>query len=215
MVIWSDIRGATAQAADPIFKELMAEYEGQLRWAHRAVPNSSRPDEAKRIHQFARAVFEGPDGTKKFWQARDLLLAIPDSETIGDAQLRPIAKQLGMDFDKMASSFQDSKLIDTLVFDMSMSTRFGVNRLPAVFINGRPMPAFDSPAQLKKNAKELIDAELSHAKQALARGTTKNELYDTLVKDGLWSLDDDPANRKVATKPVRFSDKPSSDPVKF
>jgi protein-disulfide isomerase len=197
MVEWSDLRGAASRDADVQLKELMKEYDGKLRWVHYSVADTNRAEESERIHQFARAVYEDGKNSAKFWQVRDLLISTPDGVDLDDAKLSRIGKEVGVDYDKLAPQIREDKFGTVIALDMGLGLRFGVRQGPAVFVNGRPARAATS-AQLKSAVKALINEELMHAEQTLAKGVDKSKLYDTIVEGGLWSLDDNPANRQAA-----------------
>jgi protein-disulfide isomerase len=216
IVEWCDLRGSVCREADATLKELMAQYDGQLRRVFRAVPDSSRPDEAKRIHQFARAVYENGKDSDKFWKVSDQLLALPDSTTIGDAELRPIAKSVGADYDAITKEIEGGKLATAVALDTGFAARFGVSELPAIYVNGRPAVNGDSASELKRSLKTLIEQELANAEKVLAQGIERDKLYDKIVETGLWSLDDSPEKRQAAAlkKPFipTFSGEPARKP---
>jgi protein-disulfide isomerase len=198
VVEWCDMRGAVCRQSDTTLEELMKAYEGRLRRVYRMVPNSSRPEESKLIHQFARAAYEEEKSSKRFLEVRKQIMAIPDGASIGENELRPIAKKVGMDYDKLAPRLRDSVFVNALTLDGGFGVRFGIKQLPGIFVNGRPVQNAGGSQDLKAAVKQLIDEELVSAQKLVDQGTERAALYDKIVESGLWSVDDNPATRQAA-----------------
>lgn len=198
LVEWCDLRGEACRSGDRVLKEVLKEYDGKLRRVYRLMPNISRAEESRQILQFARAAYEDGKNSQRFIDVRSQIMAIPDAQTIGETELRAIAKKTGVDYDKLAPQIQQGFYMTSLGLDANFAARFGIQQLPAVFVNGRPVPAGSSWNEYKVSLKALVDEELANAERALASGVEKARLYDKIIDDGLWSTDDSPAKRQAA-----------------
>jgi protein-disulfide isomerase len=201
IVEWCDVRGEACRAADATMRGLMKEYDGRLRWVHRHLIERARFAESQRLHAFARGAFQhpDPDDSEKYWAVRERLLAASGQTTPGDAELRRIAADVGLDYAAIDKAIGGKLYAGGLAVDTSFASRFGVNEAPGFFINGRPVGPLPA-AKLKKAMKALIEEELVAADRLLEQGVTKGDVYQELTKDGLWSVNDDPAKRQAAAR---------------
>jgi len=199
VVEWCDLRGAACRAVDGTMRSLMKKYEGRLRWVHRHLPNPTHMAESRRSHEFARGAFQHTNEPDKFWEVRERLLALPDDMVVGDDELRRIADEVGVDYTAIDKGVQGKLYSRGLGIDVAFAVKFGVKNEPTLFVDGRPVghPPAD---QLEPALRALIDEELQAAQQLVKQGVARTEVYQTLIKDGRWSLDDDPSKRQ-ATAP--------------
>jgi protein-disulfide isomerase len=201
IVEWCDLGGQACKAADRAMMELMKEYEGRLRWVHRHLIDRTRFAESHRLHAFARGAFQlpDPDDSEKYWAVRERLLASSGQTAPGDAELRRIAADVGVDYEAIDKAIGGKLYAGGLAVDTSFAGRFGVNESPGFFVNGRPVGSLPA-TKLKQAMKVLIEEELAAANRLLEQGVAKSDVYEELTKDGLWSLDDDPAKRQPAAR---------------
>lgn len=203
MVEWCDMRGQACRESDEVLEQLMKEYDGKLRRVYRLVPDTTRPEESKAIHQLARAAYEdNRKSSNDFLAVRKAILAIPDDKPVTESELRPIAKTANLDYETVAQKIRADNYMMTISLDGGLGVRFGVRQLPAVYVNGRPAEIGNAGQHLKSSLKALIDDELVNAQKLLDQGVARADLYETIVEPGLWSLDDNPATRQASAGPT-------------
>jgi hypothetical protein len=131
-------------------------------------------------------------------KVREQLLAIPEQTPIGETELRPIATSVGMKYDAVAAKLHAGQYLTGPALDSGLAARFGMRQLPGIYVNGRPVQAGNSASELKSSLKTLIEEELVNAQRTLDKGVERPLLYDALVENGLWAIDDNPAARQAA-----------------
>lgn len=201
IVEWCALSGEACKAAERTMNDLMQEYEGRLRWVHRHLIDRTRFAESHRLHAFARGAFQlpDPDDSDKFWAVRERLLAASAQAAPGDAELRRIAAEVGLDYGTIDKGIEGKHYAGGLAVDTSFAGRFGVNESPSFFVNGRPVGSLPA-TKLKQAMKVLIEEELAAANRLLEQGVAKSDVYRELTKDGLWAVNDDPAKRQAAAR---------------
>lgn len=190
VIEFCDLRGPRCRTADTAMQALMKAYEGQLRWVHRSQIDAARAQEARRMHNFARAAFQYAD---KFWEIRDKLLATPDGVELTEKDYERIAAELGMDYAAMHKGIADRQLEGAIAMDEAFAVKFGVREPAAFFVNGRPFHSQggtgpNASEAMRRGLKELIDSELAEAERLVQAGVPRADVYRELTKDGLWSV---------------------------
>lgn len=201
VIEWCDMRGAACRAADTAMQELLRQYDGRLRWVYRHLIDATRFAESHRIHALARGAlhYNDPESAKKFWEVRARLLATSEGAAPGDAELRRIAEQAGVDYDAVQRGIEQKLYAGNLGVDTVFAKRFGVTESPSLFINGRPLGSVPA-RKLKAALQEMIETELVEANRLLEQGVARGAIYETLTRDGLWGVNDDPAKRQTAAR---------------
>jgi protein-disulfide isomerase len=155
---------------------LTAKYGNDLRVVWKDNPLPFHQD-AGPAAQLAREAFaEG--GSKKFWEAHDLLFA--NQRALSRTDLEGYAKQLGLNAKKVQTALDNNAYKAAIDESQTLARTLGASGTPSFFINGRslrgaqPQPAFE----------KVIDEELAKAKAKVDAGTPKAKLYEEIIKDG-------------------------------
>jgi len=176
MVIFSDYQCPFCSRVEPTVAALTQKYGNDLRviWKDNPLPFHNDAGPAAQLAQEAFA--EG--GSKKFWEAHDLLFA--NQRALTRADLDNYAKQLGLNAKKVSAALDNSAHKAKVEESQALARGLGASGTPSFFINGRslrgaqPQPAFE----------KVIDEELTKAKAKVEAGTSKAKLYEEIIKDG-------------------------------
>jgi len=176
IVEFSDFQCPYCKKVEPTLKAIMDKYGDKVRlvWKNEPLPFHPRAEPAAEVAMEARAE-KGNDG---FWQAHDKLFE--SQPKLADEDLENVAKDLGLNMDKVRDAMKNHKhksLIDT---DSDLSEDFQASGTPHFFVNGRRLVG----AQPQDKFEKIIDEEIKHGQDLLAHGTKPADLYDAEVKDG-------------------------------
>jgi hypothetical protein len=164
---------------------LLKEYDGKLRWAHRARVDPRHPQDSARIHIFAHDAFQHGG---KFWEVRERLLAVPSDVTVGEAELTRIARELEMDYAAISKRIENPLAGQPIALDFVFSEKFGVTGELGLFVNGRRLNDEDKTQDLASALRPLIKEELAEAERLIAGGVAKERVYDELIKNARWGV---------------------------
>lgn len=136
VVEFSDFQCPACRLAASIVDELMAKYQGKIRFIYRHFPLTS-------IHKNALAASiasEAADGQGKFWEYSKALFDNQNTwEQLGDPQdlFINLAKEAGVaDLDKFKNEISKQSKKDLILTDMDLGNQLGVNATPTFFVNG-------------------------------------------------------------------------------
>jgi protein-disulfide isomerase len=150
---------------------LVEDYGQDVRVVFRAytAPNFARGEQA------LEAAFAA-GGQGKFWEMhRRLFEHAPNFDR---PTLRSHAEALGLDVDKYLDDIDTGRFAGRRVRHRRQAKRLGIVGLPAAFINGRYVAGFRD----EKAWHAMVDDELERVKQMLAEGTSRTDLYETLME---------------------------------
>jgi protein-disulfide isomerase len=176
VVVFSDFQCPFCSRVVPTIEGLTTKYGSDLRviWKNNPLPFHNDAGPAASL---AMAAFQ-EGGSKKFWEAHDLLFQ--NQRALTRADLENYGKQLGLNAKKLATVLDQNTFKDKIAQDQELARGLGASGTPSFFINGRslrgaqPQPAFE----------KLIDEELAKAKAKVASGTSKSRIYEETTKDG-------------------------------
>lgn len=117
-----------------IVRELMSEYEGQVKWQWRHFPLIDIHAQAKRAAEASECALEQGN----FWGYHDKLFLNQGDFT--DNSLVRYALQLGLDKDKFAECLSSGRFSDKVQRDVNAGLAVGLTGTPTFFINGRKVP---------------------------------------------------------------------------
>jgi len=114
----------------------------------------------------------------KFWEMHEKLFA--NQNALEREKLDGYAKELGLNAAKFKEALDNKKHKATIDADQKLARDLGASGTPSFFINGRSLRG----AQPFDAFKTLIDEELAKAKQLVASGTPKGQLYAKIIEKG-------------------------------
>lgn len=138
-----------------VFKRLMTDYQGKIRFVYRDFPLYS-------IHPQSEAAAEAADcagGQNAYWQYHEALFS--QKYALGNEGYLLYAKELGLGVDKFSQCLSDHRYQAEVEADFAAANKLGVNSTPTFYINGRGLIG----AQPYEAFKQVIDEELAAVKK--------------------------------------------------
>jgi hypothetical protein len=129
----------------------------------------------------------------KFWQFQDQIWAHFGSLTRAD--LEKYATAVGLDMVKFRAALDEHRHRNVVIAEASSAEALGVGGTPTMFINGQPVVGSRSQEDLDR----IIDAHLANAKQAIAHGLAKGELYPMIMSSARGADRADPSTVPQST----------------
>ncbi len=176
IIEFSDFQCPYCKKIEPTLKAVMDKYGDKVRliWKNEPLPMHPRAEPAAEVAMEAKA----EKGDAGFWAAHDKLFDIQPK--LDDADLENAAKDLGLNMDKVREAMKTHKYKSSIDNDSDLSEDFQASGTPHFFINGRRLVG----AQPEEKFDKIIDEEIKHAQDVLAKGVKPADLYDALIKDG-------------------------------
>lgn len=141
---------------DQTFDQLLATYEGKVRFAYREFPLSSIHPEAQKASEAALCAGD----QEQYWRMHDELFARQaewaNSPTAVDT-FKAFAAEMGLDTDQFNECLDTDTYSERVLADFQDGTRYGVRGTPTFFINGRVLVG----AQPLSAFQQIIDEELA------------------------------------------------------
>jgi protein-disulfide isomerase len=154
LVEYGDFECPYCGQAEPVVRELLAEFGADLRYAFRHLPLED-------VHEHARLAAEAAEAAGaqgRFWEMHDLLFTHQAALTTDD--LLDYAGALGLDVDRFSAELGKRKYALRVERDIDSADQSGVTGTPTFFANGlRHHGAFDIDS-----LKALVRTALAQAK---------------------------------------------------
>lgn len=134
LVEYSDYQCATCITFVPIIKELLREYDSQLRVVYRHFPLLTHPSSFKAAQAAEAAGKQG-----KFWEMSDKLYTTAnewrDSEDPTE-NFRKYAQDLSLDLEQFSNDYQSEETKQAVQADIDSGTKSQLQGTPTFFLNG-------------------------------------------------------------------------------
>jgi Na+/H+ antiporter NhaA len=117
--------------AEPIIRELLADFGDDLRYAWRHLPLNDVHTHA----QLAAEAVEAAGAQGRFWEMHDAVLS--DRDALTAQELGRIAAQIGLDVDRFWGEVRRREHAERIAEDVASADASGVSGTPTFFINGR------------------------------------------------------------------------------
>lgn len=138
-----------------VFKRLMADYQGQIRFVYRDFPLYSIHPQAGPAAEAANCAGE----QNAYWEFNTALFS--EKYPLGNEAYTRYAAELGLEADKFAQCFGERRYQTEVEADFAAANKLGVNSTPTFYINGRGLIG----AQPYEAFKQVIDEELAAVKK--------------------------------------------------
>ena len=173
IVAFSDFQCPFCSRVEPTLAQVRERYGADVRivWRNNPLPFHQNAMPAAEAALEARA----QGGEDKFWQMHDLLFA--NQHALERADLTTYANQVGLDQGRFQRALASGTHRTAIQADMALAQRLGANGTPSFFINGVALTG----AQPVEAFSRVIDQELVVARALVARGTTRDQVYDSLM----------------------------------
>ena len=173
IVEFSEFQCPFCSRVTPTLKQITDKYGDKVRVVFKHNPLPFHKD-APLASQFALAA--GKQG--KFWEFHDKLFE--NQRALTPADLEKYAGELNLNVDQLKKDAESEEVKKQVQADMDLARSIGAGGTPNFFINGRKLVGAQPFASFEK----LIDEQIKTAEALVAKGTAKNALYDTIIKDG-------------------------------
>lgn len=197
----------------PTLQRLRSELAGDVRVVFRHLP---LPFHHRATLAAEAAVAAGAQG--KFWAFHARVLAEPAALSVED--LRRHANAIGLDVARFDRELAARTHREAVALDTSAGGALGVDGTPTIFINGRAVIGAKPYAAVRA----IVDEELAIARQLVARGVARGDVYALRMLEGTrrdkadplqipttGGLELDPADREGAVVAAcRRRDQPSA-----
>jgi protein-disulfide isomerase len=176
IVEFADFQCPFCKKAEDTLAKVRSTYGDRVRivWRDEPLPFHPRALPAAELAREARA----EKGTTGFWTVHDALFA--SQPKLEDGDLEAIARSAGLDVAKVNLAIAKNLYRTSIDQDADLGEDLQASGTPHFFINGRRLVG----AQPYEKFEALIDEELSHADDVLAKGTPRAALYDAMIKNG-------------------------------
>lgn len=176
IVEFSDFECPFCSRVEPTLLELKKKYGRDLRlvWMNNPLPFHKNANPA------AQAALEAHSqgGDTKFWKMHEKLFA--NQKALARSDLEKYAKEIGLNMAKFKKALDSQAHQKAISAQQQLAQSLGASGTPSFFINGRNLRG----AQPLGRFVETIDAELKKAKELVANGTPRSQVYDTIIADG-------------------------------
>jgi Na+/H+ antiporter NhaA len=138
LVEYGDFECPYCGRAEPVVRQLLKDFGGDLRYVFRHLPLADVHPHA----QLAAEAAEAADEQGAFWQMHDLLFEHQDD--LEPKQLVSYAEQLGLDVDQFTEQLRRHEYAGRVAADVDDADLSGVSGTPTFFVNGiRHQGAYD------------------------------------------------------------------------
>ncbi|HEY8452562.1 MAG TPA: Na+/H+ antiporter NhaA [Natronosporangium sp.] len=145
LVEYGDYECPYCGQAEPVIRDLLAEFGRDMRYVFRHLPLTD-------VHEHAELAAEAAEiagAMGKFWEFHDLLFA--NQHALTESDLLRYAEQLGLDVEVFEAKLRKRKYAPRVAHDVESADLSGVVGTPTLFINGkRYYGAFDLQALTTK-----------------------------------------------------------------
>jgi Na+/H+ antiporter NhaA len=131
LVEYGDFECPYCGQAEPVIRQLLTSFGGDLRYVWRHLPLNDVHSHA----QLAAEASEAAAAQGRFWDMYDALLNSQDELT--PRHLGEIATDLGLDVDRFREELRERKYAERIAEDVASADSSGVSGTPTFFINGR------------------------------------------------------------------------------
>lgn len=156
MIEYSDFQCPACAAYYPLIKQLLADYDGKMRFVYRSFPLESIHKNAQLAGQAAYAASK----QGKFWEMHDQLFVSQQewaNEQDPTQKFVSYAQALGLNSDQFTLAMTSDEARDYVNNQQAEAIDIGVNSTPTFYINGKKVPNGSNADAIKR----LIDAELA------------------------------------------------------
>ncbi len=178
IVEFSDFECPFCSRVNPTIKQVLETYGDDVQVQFRNQPLSFHKNAMPAAKAALAAHRQG-----KFWEMHDKLFE--NQKALSADDLTRYARELNLDEQKFASDMQSPEVAAMIEKDQADANRVGARGTPTLFVNGvpirgaQPFPAFQT----------VIDKELAAAKELVAKGVKRKDVYGKMMEKAGETVD--------------------------
>jgi protein-disulfide isomerase len=188
LVEWSDFECPYCARSAPVIAGVHEKYGDAVRIVFRHYPMPFHRNAQVAAEAGVAASVQG-----KFWPFQDQVWA--HAGNLSRADLESYASAAGLDLPAFRAALDEHRYRNVVIAEASAAEALGVSGTPTMFINGQPVVGSHSQEDLDR----IIDAHLSSAKQAIAHGIAKGDIYPMIMSNARGTDRADPSTVPQST----------------
>ena len=162
IVEFTDYECPHCSKAHEVLDQIFKEYRGYVRIEHKDYPldNECNPNLSRPFHRnacmaasYARCAAE----QGKFWRMHDLIFA--NNHNLSERKLQELAKEAGLDIDKMISCSRRPDILKGIQQDISEGMELGIKGTPAFIVDGEKIMGFRPVEFWRQIVEKKLDAK--------------------------------------------------------
>ena len=180
IIEFADFQCPPCAKVQPTLFKLRDQYGADIRLVWKDMPLDVHPH-ARSAATVAREVL-ARRGASSFWEAQGILFA--SQNDLGNPCYERLATLFGLSASATLEAVNYDAHHAAIDADRAVASTLGVSRVPTFFLNGTRLEGADEPALLR-----TFETELLVAKQLLANGVPRNDVYEQRTQAGRTSAD--------------------------
>jgi protein-disulfide isomerase len=173
IIEFSEFQCPFCKRVGPTIKQITDTYGKDVRIAFKHNPLPFHKD----AQLASEAALEARD-QGKFWEYHDKMFE--NQQALARENLETYAKDVGLNLGKFKAALDSGKHKAETEKDQGLARSLGASGTPSFFINGRNLRG----AQPFEAFKAVIDEEMQKAKDMVAKGTPRGQLYAKIIENG-------------------------------
>jgi len=188
LIEWSDFQCPYCARSAPVVAAVHKKYGDQVRIVFRHYPMAFHRDAQLAAEAGVAASVQG-----KFWEYQDQVWA--HFGNLSRADLESYASAVRLDMAKFKAALDEHRYRNVVMAEAAAAEALGVGGTPTMFLNGQPIVGSHEQEDLER----IIDAHLGNAKQMIAKGLPKGELYPMIMSSARGADRADPSTVPQST----------------
>lgn len=170
IVEWSDFECPYCARNAPVLANVRKKFGDQVRIIFRHYPMSFHRNAMLASEAAAAAAAQG-----KFWPYHALLWK--NFPKLTRADLERYATEAGLDLSAFRTALDERRYHDSIMAEAAAAEAFGVEGTPTLFINGQPVVG----SREQEDFDRIVEAHIARAKEVVAKGLPKREIYPMVM----------------------------------
>jgi len=158
LVMFSDFGCLYCLKAQPVLKQLLAKYEGQIRLVYKNFPSPNQAGAGKDAEAALCAHKQG-----KFWEYHDVLFSFSFSQSrdLSASRLKEAAWSVGLDSPAFDACLDSKEMSNRVAQDRAKGVSLGVRATPTFFLEGQLLRGVQSIEEFEITVRQLLHKGVS------------------------------------------------------
>jgi protein-disulfide isomerase len=171
VLVFADVQCPFSAKVMPILEQVQLGYNEQVALHFRHLPLPFH----KSAEIGARAI-QAAGRQKKAWELGDAMFV--HAQKLDEPFIHALAKSLGLNAAKFKRDFESKVVAQEIADDVTLTSRLAYKATPTILINGKQFTGERTVAEFKG----VFEKEIVRAEAAIAAGTAKKKVYETLCQ---------------------------------